>query len=126
MQTFLQIVMFLFILGAAVAYLRFRSKREYIEEIIKKWRMNPTKMDLSLATTKQIVRELQTRPQPIILVMPEMPKVGGEPVKSIQVYVLGIHPAHARMILHGAGELLNQSGSLPGVPPDENEDSTDP
>jgi hypothetical protein len=104
------IVMGCLVASALYATIRAIRKEKYFGEIISHWRRNPTKMDLSLATTKQILKELQTRPQPIILVLPEMPRVSGEPVKLIQVFVLGIHPTHARMILHGAGELLDNGG----------------
>lgn len=117
---YIQIVMGLFILAAAYAIIRAKRKENYYLNIIDKWRRNPTKMDLSLATTKQIVKELQTRPQPIIMVVPDMPKVEGQPVKSIQLYVLGIHPTHARMILQGAGELLERGGGSTSVADDIN------
>jgi hypothetical protein len=108
MEIFVFLTMWMVILGAFYMIFRSRRKEREISEIITRWRKNPAKMDLSLATTKQILRELQTRPQPIILVMPDMPKLNGQPIKSIQVYVLGVPPELARVILHGAGELLGQ------------------
>lgn len=127
METFLQLVMIVFVFSSLVSFVSLQRKRKNIEDIIQKWKKNPTKMDLSLATTKQIVNELQVRSQPIILILPEMPKVKGKPVKNIQLYVLGIRPTDARMILHGVDGLLSQTSNLPMAPPsNENEDPIEP
>jgi hypothetical protein len=112
------IVMTVVLLIASYFVAKARTKERQINETMDKWKRNPTKMDLTLATTKQILTELSGR-QPMILVVPEIPKRAEDPIQSVQLYVLGIHPQHARILLHGAGELLAQGGGTFNSPNDQ-------
>lgn len=109
----LEITMWIFIISNIYMMLRTWQKDQKLSQFVKNWKKNPTKMDLALATTKQIVNELLGRAQPIIMIMPELPKIENQPVETIQLYVLNIHPQQASVLLHNAGERLQDQDSEP-------------
>lgn len=111
MEILIPATILVFLLGTLYITYRCRKKEKFLNKVIHKWRNNPTEMDLNLATTEQIVKELLNRSQPFIMMMPEVPKINSEPIASVRLYVIGMHPEHAQALLQGAGELLAQSHS---------------
>lgn len=93
-------------------YIRYKRASKYITKTIEYWKKNPTQMELSLATTGQIVEELLSRPIPIILISPINGSHNGG--GRINLNVVNLHPEMATMLLSDAAQILKNNNLYGG------------
>jgi len=78
--------------------------------------INPTELDLELATTKQIWQELQNRPEPFIVIFPKIRDINDDECEcaGISVRASGIHQEAAKAILTITLKSFNNDGGWSG------------
>jgi hypothetical protein len=103
------VIVLAFILLLFWYMVRYNTKTKQMDKVIQDWKDNPTQMDLGLATTAQIIKEINSRSQPVILLIPEMPKHQDQMIGSVQIYISGIDKNSAESLLVTASELLRQN-----------------
>lgn len=90
------------------AYIRYNRASNYIMKTINYWKKNPAQMELSIATTGQIVKELLSRPIPIILISPVNDAHHEE--NPINLNIVNLHPEMATMLLFNATQMIKDNG----------------